>query len=124
MTHGCPKNIAFPIPQPCCPGPRLRLNRRARLSPAFCFVGSSSRFLKTTQKPQRWHLQQSSPASFGSGAACFSVASGTEGIRNEIYMETLNELKRRFGVAFKRLSAETTQLRRMRANVPEHDVTA
>jgi hypothetical protein len=39
-------------------------------------------------------------------------------------METLNELKRRFAVAFKRFSAETTELHRMQANVSEHDVTA
>jgi hypothetical protein len=31
------------------PGHLLRLNPRARLSPAFCFVGSSSRFLNSSE---------------------------------------------------------------------------
>ena len=31
--------------QPGCPGHLLRVNPRARLSPASCFVGSPSRFL-------------------------------------------------------------------------------
>ena len=35
--------------QPGCPGHLLRLNPRARLSPAFCFVGSSSRFLNSIE---------------------------------------------------------------------------
>ncbi len=43
------RHIAFPILQPYCPGQRLRLNRRARLSPAFCFVGSSSRILNNPE---------------------------------------------------------------------------
>jgi hypothetical protein len=39
-------------------------------------------------------------------------------------METLNQLKRRFGAAFERFSIEDTELRRMEANVPENDITA
>jgi hypothetical protein len=38
-------------------------------------------------------------------------------------METLNQLKRRFGAAFERFSIEDTELRRMEANVPENDIT-
>ena len=43
----CPKSLRLVLHflQPGCPGHLLRLNPRARLSPAFCFVGSSSRFL-------------------------------------------------------------------------------
>jgi hypothetical protein len=37
--------ISRSISPPCRPGHLLRLNPRARRSPAFCFVGSSSRFL-------------------------------------------------------------------------------
>jgi hypothetical protein len=39
-------------------------------------------------------------------------------------METLNELKARFGIAFKKFSREHTELRRMRASVPAADVSA
>jgi hypothetical protein len=35
--------------QPDCPGHLLRLNPRALLSPAFCFVGSPGRFLNDTE---------------------------------------------------------------------------
>jgi hypothetical protein len=35
--------------QPVCPGHLLRLNPRARLSSAFCFVGSLGRFLNDTE---------------------------------------------------------------------------
>jgi len=39
-------------------------------------------------------------------------------------METLNELKKRFGIAFDRFSAEDTKMRQMQAGVPDQDVTA
>jgi hypothetical protein len=38
-------------------------------------------------------------------------------------METLNELKTRFGVAFQRFSSEQTELRRLQDDVPEQNVT-
>ena len=38
-------------------------------------------------------------------------------------METLNELKRRFGGAFARFSSADTALRQMRAHIPEQNVT-
>ena len=38
--------------------------------------------------------------------------------------ETTKQLKARFGTAFKRYSAQHTAMRRMKADVPDHDVTA
>jgi hypothetical protein len=39
-------------------------------------------------------------------------------------METLNQLKARFGLAFKKFSREHSELRRMRAALPQADVSA
>jgi hypothetical protein len=49
IMKGCSTVHRVSILRPCCPGQRLRLNRRARRSPAFCFVGSSSRFPKSQE---------------------------------------------------------------------------
>ena len=68
------------------------MNPRARLSRAFCFVGSHGRFL-TPEKPQRRSPQQSTPASIGSGAACFPVAPGANGQqKEENSMYTTNQI--------------------------------
>jgi hypothetical protein len=39
-------------------------------------------------------------------------------------METTNDMRTRFRSAFKRYSAQDTDMRRMKAEVPDHDVTA
>ena len=39
-------------------------------------------------------------------------------------METTKQLRARFGIAFKRYSAQHTAMRRMTADVPDNDVTA
>ena len=77
---------------PVVQGTLLRLNPRARLSPALCFVGSPSRFPNRretlTPVPPTKHF-----GSIGSGAACCPVAPGTNGQqKRRTYMYTMNQL--------------------------------
>ena len=73
--------LGFSLLQPGCPGHLLRLNPRARLSPAFCFVGSPGRFLNIRETSSAGPANKALRLRLGAGPLAFRLPPEQTGSR-------------------------------------------